>query len=86
MPPFASAIRVAMMYHTTDLLTLLSDAERVMMDSGLLQRGDLVVITSGEPVGKSRWHEHHEDRGGSETTCRACLQVLIAIPSSPKYR
>jgi pyruvate kinase len=44
---------VAMMYHTVDLLTLLADAERVMMDSGLLQRGDLVVITSGEPVGKS---------------------------------
>ena len=44
---------VAMEYHTTDLLTLLADAERVMMDSGLLQRGDLVVITSGEPVGKS---------------------------------
>ena len=44
---------VAMVYHTTDLLTLLADAERVMMDSGLLQRGDLVVITSGEPVGKS---------------------------------
>jgi pyruvate kinase len=44
---------VVMEYHTSDLLTLLADAERVMMDSGLLQRGDLVVITSGEPVGKS---------------------------------
>ncbi|NLD55427.1 MAG: pyruvate kinase [Burkholderiaceae bacterium] len=44
---------VAMEYHTQDLLTLLADAERVMVDSGLLQRGDLVVITSGEPVGKS---------------------------------
>ena len=44
---------VAMVYHTTDLLTMLADAERVMVDSGLLQRGDLVAITSGEPVGKS---------------------------------
>ncbi len=44
---------VAMEYHTMDLLTLLADAERVMMESGLLARGDLVVITSGEPVGKS---------------------------------
>ena len=44
---------VPMVYHTNDLLTLLSDSERVMMDSGLLQRGDLVVITSGEPIGKS---------------------------------
>ena len=44
---------VAMVYHSNDLLTLLSDAERVMMDSGLLQRGDLVAITSGEPIGKS---------------------------------
>src|SRR5690606_18261646 len=38
---------VAMVYHTTDLLTMLADAERVMVDSGLLQRGDLVAITSG---------------------------------------
>ena len=44
---------VAMVYHTNDLLTLLSDSERVMMDSGLMQRGDLVVITRGEPIGKS---------------------------------
>jgi pyruvate kinase len=44
---------VAMVYHTNDLLTLLADSERVMMDSGLLQRGDLVAITSGEPIGKS---------------------------------
>ncbi|MGE0800155.1 MAG: pyruvate kinase [Lautropia sp.] len=44
---------VTMEYHTSDTLSMLADAERVMVDSGLLQRGDLVVITSGEPVGKS---------------------------------
>ena len=44
---------VATQSQTTDLLAQLADAERVMIDTGLLQRGDLVVITAGEPVGKS---------------------------------
>ena len=36
-----------------DTGAMLAEAERVMVDSGILGRGDLVIITSGEPVGKS---------------------------------
>jgi pyruvate kinase len=44
---------LAIDYHRDDWSTMSSDAERVMIESGLLERGDLVVMTSGEPVGKS---------------------------------
>jgi pyruvate kinase len=44
---------LAIDYHRDDWVTMIADAEGVMIDSGLLQRGDLVVMTSGEPVGKS---------------------------------
>ncbi len=40
-------------YHRDDWVAMIANAEQVMIDSGLLQRGDLVVMTSGEPVGKS---------------------------------
>ena len=36
-----------------DTSAMLAEAERVMVESGILARGDLVIITSGEPVGKS---------------------------------
>ncbi|MGE0310163.1 MAG: pyruvate kinase [Lautropia sp.] len=36
-----------------DTNAMLAEAERVMMENGILARGDLVLITSGEPVGKS---------------------------------
>ena len=32
---------------------LLAEAEAVLVASGVLQRGDLMVITIGEPIGKS---------------------------------
>ncbi len=80
---FRECHSVAMEYHTADLLTLLADAERVMMDSGLLERGDLVVITSGEPVGKSGGTntEDRPDRGSPLVTARAggCRRIRSAV-------
>ncbi len=44
---------LAIDYEHESAQTLATRAERTMIESGLLQRGDLVVMTSGEPVGKS---------------------------------
>jgi pyruvate kinase len=32
---------------------LLREAEKVLVDSGMVQRGDIIVLTIGEPIGKS---------------------------------
>ncbi|MDO4232442.1 MAG: pyruvate kinase [Lautropia sp.] len=44
---------VAMEYRSTDVVDVIADVERMMLERGLVKRGDLVVITTGEPVGKS---------------------------------
>lgn len=44
---------VAMQYRSNDMPSVLADVERLMLENGLVKRGDLVVITTGEPVGKS---------------------------------
>jgi pyruvate kinase len=37
----------------TDRETVLQAAEDFMLDKGLVKAGDLIVLTSGEPMGKS---------------------------------
>lgn len=44
---------VAMQYRSYDTTAVLADVERLMLENGLVKRGDLVVITVGEPIGKS---------------------------------
>ena len=44
---------VAMQYRSYDMPAVLADVERLMLENGLVKNGDLVVITVGEPVGKS---------------------------------
>ena len=44
---------LAIDYEHESAQTLADRAERTMIESGLLKRGDLIVMTSGEPVGKS---------------------------------
>jgi pyruvate kinase len=44
---------VLMKYHAADRESLVLEAEQVLLERGIVQKGDLVVMTSGEPVGKS---------------------------------
>jgi pyruvate kinase len=44
---------VLMQYSTSDRETLVQDAERLLIERGIVKHGDLIVMTSGEPVGKS---------------------------------
>ncbi len=44
---------VALQYRSHDTQAVLADVERLLLDNGLVKEGDLVVITTGEPVGKS---------------------------------
>jgi pyruvate kinase len=40
-------------YVGTDREELLAEAEAVLVRHGVVQEGDLIVITIGEPIGKS---------------------------------
>jgi pyruvate kinase len=40
-------------YHGHDRDALLEEAERVLVENGVVQAGDLIVISFGEPIGKS---------------------------------
>lgn len=44
---------VMMQYETTDREALLARAEQSLLNAGVVSRGDLIVITIGEPIGKS---------------------------------
>lgn len=50
---FRGVYPVVMQYHTRDSETLLAEAEEVLLSHRIVQEGDLVVITIGEPIGKS---------------------------------
>ena len=50
---FCECHPVAMQYRSYDMPAVLADVERLMLENGLVKNGDLVVITVGEPVGKS---------------------------------
>ena len=67
-PIFALTSQTATRYRTTlfrdtyplmvkyvghDREELLAEAERVLVNSGVVQEGDLIVLTIGEPIGKS---------------------------------
>jgi pyruvate kinase len=40
-------------YHGHDREALLEEAERVLVENGVVQAGDLIVVSFGEPIGKS---------------------------------
>ncbi len=42
-----------MTYHADDREKMLREAEEVLLRAGVVQRGDLIVMTIGEPIGKS---------------------------------
>jgi pyruvate kinase len=44
---------VLMEYHTTSTEQLVEDAQNELLRHGIVQTGDLIVLTSGEPVGKA---------------------------------
>lgn len=44
---------VMMQYETNDREVLLAHAEQALLDAGVVEMGDLIVITIGEPIGKS---------------------------------
>lgn len=44
---------VLMEYHTSSTEKLVEDAQNELLRQGLVQTGDLIVLTSGEPVGKA---------------------------------
>lgn len=44
---------VAMRYHSSDMESVLTEVEGLLLENDLVKEGDLVVITTGEPVGKS---------------------------------
>jgi pyruvate kinase len=42
-----------MTYHADDREKMLHEAEEVLLRAGVVERGDLIVMTIGEPIGKS---------------------------------
>ncbi|MDO5102912.1 MAG: pyruvate kinase [Lautropia sp.] len=44
---------VDLSYRSNDIQAVLAEVERLMLENGLVKEGDLVVITTGEPTGKS---------------------------------
>ncbi|MDO4904768.1 MAG: pyruvate kinase [Lautropia sp.] len=44
---------VPMQYRSSDAQAVMADVERLLLERSLVKEGDLVVITTGEPVGKS---------------------------------
>jgi len=40
-------------YAGSDREELLIEAEKVLVENGLVQNGDLIVLTIGEPIGKA---------------------------------
>lgn len=44
---------VAMQYTSTDAQAVLNEVQRLLLEQNLVKEGDLVVITSGEPMGKT---------------------------------
>jgi pyruvate kinase len=50
---FRDTIPLTISYHGHDREALLEEAERTMIENGVVQAGDLIVISFGEPIGKS---------------------------------
>jgi pyruvate kinase len=50
---FRDTFPLTINYHGHDREALLEEAERVLVENGVVQAGDLIVISFGEPIGKS---------------------------------
>jgi pyruvate kinase len=50
---FRDTFPLTIAYHGHDREALLEEAERVLVENGVVQAGDLIVISFGEPIGKS---------------------------------
>lgn len=50
---FREVVPFQMEQHHTDREKLLAEAERLLIDRGVVQSGDLIVLTIGEPIGAS---------------------------------
>jgi pyruvate kinase len=50
---FRDTFPLTIAYHGHDREALLEEAERVLVAAGVVQAGDLIVISFGEPIGKS---------------------------------
>ena len=44
---------ILLQYKSTEREALLVEAEARLLEKGVVERGDLVIITIGEPIGKS---------------------------------
>ncbi len=44
---------IVMTYHAAEREALLLEAEQRLLDAGIVERGDLIALTIGEPIGKS---------------------------------
>jgi len=42
-----------MTYHAVEREALLLEAEQRLLDAGIVEKGDLIALTIGEPIGKS---------------------------------
>ena len=61
---FRDVFPLMVKYVGHDREELLREAEKVLVANNVVKQGDLIVLTIGEPIGKSRRHQHHEDRQG----------------------
>jgi pyruvate kinase len=50
---FRDTFPLTISYHGHDRDALLEEAERVLVENGVVQAGDLIVVSFGEPIGKS---------------------------------
>jgi pyruvate kinase len=50
---FRDTFPLTIAYHGHDREALLEEAERALVENGVVQAGDLIVISFGEPIGKS---------------------------------
>jgi pyruvate kinase len=50
---FRDTFPLTIAYHGHDREALLEEAERVLVENGVVEAGDLIVISFGEPIGKS---------------------------------
>jgi pyruvate kinase len=50
---FRDTFPLTISYHGHDRDALLEEAERVLVENAVVQAGDLIVISFGEPIGKS---------------------------------
>jgi hypothetical protein len=70
-------------YVGNDREELLAEAEAVLVRHGVVKDGDLIVLTIGEPIGKSGRHEHDEDREGGRGAAWLSRRPSSAFARAP---